>query len=96
MFKISREKGIRLTHVKITSGSVRVKSNITYISSTGEEITEKIDQVRFLDCSGYDTRDIAEVGDVCCLVGLSATFSGQGLGDEDSIMQTDTNSRQQK
>lgn len=88
VFKISREKGIRLTHVKITSGSVRVKSNITYISSTGEEITEKIDQIRFLDCSGYDTRDIAEVGDVCCLVGLSATFSGQGLGDEDSIMQT--------
>lgn len=89
VFKISRDKGVRLTHVKITRGSFKVKSNICYLSTDGEEeYTEKIDQIRILDGNGFETRDFVSAGDVCCLVGLTHTVSGQGLGAEKSNIQT--------
>lgn len=89
VFKISRDKGVRLTHVKITSGSLSVKTNITYPSADGsEEYSEKIDQIRILDSACYETKDKVSAGDVCCLVGLSHTMAGQGLGAENGIIQT--------
>ena len=89
VFKISRDKGIRLTHVKITKGALRVKSNITYKSvSQEQEYTEKVDQIRIIDSACYLTKDEVSEGDVCCLVGLSHTTAGQGLGDEESVIKT--------
>lgn len=89
VFKISRDKGVRLTHVKIMGGSLRVKSTVTYQSADGEtEYTEKIDQIRILDSTCYETKDEVCEGDVCCLVGLTHTMAGQGLGAEEGIIQT--------
>lgn len=88
VFKISRDGGNRLTHVKILSGSVKVKSSLEYASSDNESIIDKINQIRFIDCAGYETADEARAGDVCCLVGLTKTFAGQGLGAAESTIQT--------
>lgn len=80
VFKITRdEKGTRLTHVKITGGSFKVKELI------GEE---KVDQLRFY--SGVQFRTELEVmaGEVCAMTGLETTYVGQGLGKETSLEQT--------
>ncbi len=77
-FKISRdEQGSRLTHVKITGGSLKVKT------SFGEK--EKVDQIRVYSGAKYGMQDVAEAGTVCALTGLSETAAGQGLGEEKDL-----------
>lgn len=78
VYKISRDKqGNRLTHLKITSGSLKVKSIIN---------DEKVDQIRLYSGTTYETVPEALAGNVCCVTGLSHTHIGEGLGIEvDSI-----------
>ncbi len=64
----------RLTFMKITGGSIRVKDTL----SNGE----KIDQIRLYSGEKYTQVDEADVGDVVALVGPRLTYSGQGLGNE--------------
>ena len=79
VYKIARdEQGNRLTHLKVTGGSLKVKMPL-------EE--EKVDQIRI--CSGpkYTLADEAAAGTVCAVTGLTGTVIGQGLGTEkDSIV----------
>ena len=78
VFKISRdEQGSRLTHIKITGGSLKVKT------SFGEK--EKVDQIRVYSGAKYGMQDVAEAGTVCALTGLSETAAGQGLGEEKDL-----------
>ncbi len=74
VYKISRDaQGNRLTHLKITSGSLKVKSLIG---------TEKVDQIRIYDGAAFQLADFADAGTVCALTGLKETYSGQGIGTE--------------
>ncbi|MEA4923051.1 MAG: translation factor GTPase family protein [Eubacteriaceae bacterium] len=76
VFKISRDdKGIRLTHMKITGGRLQVRSEIG-----GEKVTE----LRVYSGSKYRTVDTAPQGTVCAAVGLDDTAAGMGLGTEPS------------
>ena len=78
VFKISRdEQGSRLTHIKITGGSLKVKT------SFGEK--EKVDRIRVYSGAKYGMQDVAEAGTVCALTGLSETAAGQGLGEEKDL-----------
>ena len=80
VFKISRdEQGNRLTHVKVTGGSLRVKTVF------GTEGKEKVDQIRVYSGAKYTLRDEAEAGIVCALTGLSETAAGRGLGAEKDL-----------
>lgn len=82
VFKISRDpQGGRLTHVKVTGGTLKVREGIV----TGEGKTEKIDQIRVYTGAKYSTVTEAFAGDVCVLTGLDSTFSGQGLGFEEDM-----------
>lgn len=75
VFKISRDdNGQRLTHMKITGGTLAVKSLI------GEE---KVNQIRLYNGTKYTLTDIAEAGDICAVTGLDQTYIGQGIGFED-------------
>jgi len=75
VFKISRDdNGQRLTHMKITGGTLAVKSLI------GEE---KVNQIRLYNGTKYNLTDIAEAGDICAVTGLDQTYIGQGIGFED-------------
>lgn len=75
VYKISRDaSGTRLTYIKVTGGSLKVKSQLK-----GEE---KIDQIRIYSGSSYVTANEVTAGTVCAVTGLSDTRSGEGLGVE--------------
>lgn len=79
VYKITRDdKGNRLTHVKMTGGSLKVKELI------GEE---KADQIRFYSGVQFRTETEAKAGEVCAITGLESTYAGQGLGMEESLEQ---------
>ncbi len=72
VYKIERdESGNRLTNLKVTGGSLKVKGLIN---------GEKIDQIRIYSGAGYRLADEAPAGCVCAVTGLEKTYSGQGLG----------------
>ncbi len=83
VFKIAEDdKGNRLTYVKITGGSVRVKSLITKKDGNKEKWSEKINQIRIYSGQKYECVDEVKGGMVCAFTGLSQTFPGEGLGFE--------------
>ena len=78
VFKISRdEKGARLTHMKITGGSLRVKTLLH-----GPDWEEKCDQLRIYSGEKYQLAETVQAGMVCAVTGLSHTLPGDGLGFE--------------
>ncbi|MGI6006665.1 MAG: GTP-binding protein [Ruminococcus sp.] len=78
VFKISRdEQGSRLTHMKITGGSLKVKSVLER-----DGIREKADQIRLYSGNRYETVKEAAAGTVCAVTGLTFTRPGQGLGNQ--------------
>lgn len=80
VYKIGRDaKGARLTHIKITSGSLHVKEKITY-----NGIEEKIDQIRIYSGDKFVTADSVNTGEICAVTGLDQTFPGMGLGVNES------------
>ena len=80
VYKITRDaQGNRLTHVKITGGSLKVKTILT------DE--EKVDQIRIYSGTGYEMVQEAVAGSVCALTGLSQTICGQGLGIETDVIE---------
>ncbi|MCM1553507.1 MAG: TetM/TetW/TetO/TetS family tetracycline resistance ribosomal protection protein, partial [Butyrivibrio sp.] len=85
VYKISRDQaGIRLTHLKVTGGALRVKMPVDNHASAGAEegFQEKADQLRVYHGSGYETVAEVAAGDICAVAGLTQTFAGQGLGAE--------------
>ena len=83
VFKISRDaQGNRLTWLKVTGGELRVRAAIKYKDENGGAHEEKPSQLRFYSGIKYDTADRAVPGQVCAVLGLSASYPGQGLGAE--------------
>lgn len=79
VFKISHDaQGNRLTHLKVTGGTLRVRDAISY-----QGITEKISQIRILSGAKFTTAEEVSAGGVCAVLGLSATKNGQGLGAQE-------------
>ena len=78
IFKISDDpQGARLTHMKITSGCLKVKDVLH-----GSGWAEKADQIRIYSGAKYQTVDQAPAGMVCAVTGLTAAHPGDGLGAE--------------
>ena len=78
VYKISRdEKGNRLSHMKLTSGTLKPKDVIL----TGEE-AEKVNQIRVYNGGKAHNIDEAEPGMVVAVSGLEDTYAGQSLGIE--------------
>ena len=73
VFKIARDGTDRLTYVKITGGSLRVRTLL------GEE---KVNQIRIYSGAKYQTVDEAPAGTVCALTGLTGTRPGDVFGAE--------------
>ena len=74
VFKITRDaQGNRLTHVKITGGSLKARMPL------GEE---KVNQIRLYSGDKYQTTEEAEAGTVCAVTGWSKTMPGDGIGAE--------------
>lgn len=86
VFKITRDaQGNRLTHIKVTGGSLKVKQTIVTADSAEKpkaDCEEKIDQIRQYSGEKYEALQEVEAGSVCTLLGPEHTFCGQGLGAE--------------
>ena len=76
VFKVARDaQGARLTYLKITGGTLRVKTVLT-------EDGEKADQLRVYSGAKFKTVEEAPAGTVAAVTGLSRTSPGDGLGFE--------------
>ena len=85
VYKITRDpQGNRLTWMKITGGSLNVRTALTYLPAEGEPITEKVLQLRLYSGDKFTAPEQVCAGTLCAVTGLSATFAGQGLGKEPS------------
>lgn len=83
VFKVGRDPaGARLTFLKLTGGSLRVRQTLSK-ERDGETLwEEKIDQIRIYSGEKYKTADSAQAGEVCCVTGLSFLRPGDGIGAE--------------
>ena len=85
VYKISRDpQGNRLTWLKVTGGSLAVRSALAYQNQKGEAFEEKCVQLRLYSGEKFTPVDTASAGMLCAVTGLSATYAGQGLGFETS------------
>lgn len=81
VYKISEDKGQRLTFLKITGGSLRVKEILKSESNKG---SEKVNQIRVYSGEKFTTLDEADAGTVCAVTGITFARSGDGLGNEEN------------
>ena len=86
VFKISRDsQGARLTWLKVTGGTLRVKDLLTNRRpglSEDRVWEEKADQLRIYSGTKFRPVEEAPAGTVCAVTGLSRTRPGEGLGAE--------------
>lgn len=82
VFKIARdEQGNRLTFLKITGGTLSVKTSLE--GGIGENAwEEKVNQIRIYSGEKYEAVSEVTAGDVCAVTGLTMTRPGEGLGYE--------------
>lgn len=80
IYKITTDQqGNRLTHMKITGGSLKVKAQL---ACGGKQ--EKVNQIRIYSGAKFTTVDEAPAGTLCAVTGLFAGSTGEGLGFESS------------
>ncbi|MEA4911377.1 MAG: translation factor GTPase family protein [Oscillospiraceae bacterium] len=80
VIKISTdETGARLTHMKLTGGSLKPRAAIEY-----DGISEKATAVRIYSGAKYEAVEEAFAGSVCAVTGLAKTYAGQTLGSCES------------
>lgn len=84
VFKISRdEQGNRLTHLKITGGSLKVKQFLSDGEGADDGAEpEKINQVRVYSGTKFELINEAQAGMICAVTGPERTKPGQGYGVE--------------
>ena len=81
VYKISRDpQGNRLTWLKVTGGSLKVRSSVSYVNQKGDALEEKAIQLRLYSGEKFTAAEEVPAGGVCAVTGLSATYAGQGLG----------------
>lgn len=72
VFKIARDnQGNRLTYMKITGGSLKVRDTID---------EEKVNQIRIYSGEKYEAVQEAAAGTVCAVTGPTGTMPGRGIG----------------
>ena len=79
VYKISEDKGQRLTHLKITGGRLRVRE---ILQSDKNHNAEKVNQIRIYSGEKFNTAEEVSSGTICAVTGISFTRPGDGLGAE--------------
>ena len=70
VYKIGRDaSGVRLTYMKVTGGTLRVKMMVgNSCSADGDNVwEEKADQLRLYNGAGYQMAEKVEAGDICAV-----------------------------
>ena len=92
-YKISRDAaGNRLTHLKVTSGRLKVKDILKgdmrknghsdETEGADHNWEEKVNQIRIYSGEKYEMVQEAKSGMICAVTGLNYTYPGEGLGIE--------------
>ncbi len=83
VYKISRDpQGSRLTWLKVTGGTLKVRSVLNYVNQKGERREEKAVQLRVYSADKFTAPDEVAPGQIAAVTGLSETYAGQALGAE--------------
>ena len=83
VYKISRDpQGNRLSWLKITGGSLKVRSVLRYVNQKGAETEEKAVQLRLYSGDKFTAAEEVTAGQTVAVTGLTATWAGQGLGGQ--------------
>lgn len=83
VYKISRDASrSRLTHLKVTSGVLRVKDILMNAPDAQEHWEEKVNQIRIYSGEKYEMVQEVQAGTICAVTGLNFTYPGEGLGTE--------------
>ena len=83
VYKISRDsQGNRLTWLKVTGGSLKVRSILSYANEKGEKREEKIVQLRCYSADKFTAMEEVFAGELTAVTGLTETYAGQVLGSE--------------
>ena len=82
VFKLSQdEQGTRLTWLRVTGGTLKVKAQLTG-ESDGGPWAEKANQLRLYSGVKYTLAEEVGPGQVCAVTGLTQAHPGEGLGAE--------------
>ena len=79
VYKISEDKGQRLTFLKVTGGSLKVKE---VLKSDKNKNSEKVNQIRIYSGGKFSTENEVQAGTVCAVTGINFARPGDGLGTE--------------
>ena len=83
VYKISRDpQGVRLTWLKVTGGSLKVRSVLSYVNQNGDHKEEKTVQLRLYSGDKFTSPEEVTAGQLVAVTGLSETYAGQALGAE--------------
>lgn len=94
VYKITRdEQGNRLTHMKITGGTLRVRTTLSGQpaegasaqkggNQAGQTWEEKVNQIRIYSGAKFEAVNEVHAGEICAVTGLTQTKPGEGLGAE--------------
>lgn len=83
VYKISRDpQGNRLTWLKVTGGSLKVRGTLAYQDRQGESYEEKAAQLRLYSGDKFSTPEQVDAGMLAAVTGLTQTYAGQALGAE--------------
>ena len=81
VYKISRDpQGNRLTWLKITGGSLRVRSQLCYVNQRGESVEEKLTQLRLYSGNKFTVAEEVFPGQTVAITGLTQSYIGMALG----------------
>ena len=92
IYKVTREKGERLSHLKVTGGVLRSKDMVSRIShseeSNGERYESKAELIKLYSGLSFTPVREAFPGQVVAVTGLDRSFAGEGIGThEDALPQ---------
>ena len=84
VYKIARDaQGARLTFLKVTGGVLKARDSLSLLDEAGNLLwSEKAAELRVYSGAKYTQVQQMEAGGLCCVVGLSKTAPGDGLGSE--------------
>lgn len=84
VYKISQDKAQRLTFLKVTGGTLKVKD---ILKADANKNQEKVNQIRIYSGEKFTAAEEVGAGSICAVTGITFAKPGDGLGCEnDSAM----------
>ena len=74
-------QGNRLTFLKVTGGTLAVRSAVRCHRPDGEPLEAKVTQLRLYSGAEFEAVQQVPAGDICAALGLSGLLAGDTLGD---------------